>query len=39
MQADDQEEKMVSSTYTGIPDSMLRHEYQVSCFAELLSGC
>lgn len=25
-----QDEKTVKSSYTGIPDSMLRHEYQVS---------
>ena len=30
--ADGQEEKMIKSSYTGIPDSMLRHEYQVSQF-------
>ena len=28
--ADEQEEKLIKSSYTGIPDSMLRHEYQVS---------
>ena len=25
-----QDERMVSSSYTGMPDTMLRHEYQVS---------
>jgi carnosine N-methyltransferase len=29
-EADEQEEKLIKSSYTGIPDSMLRHEYQVS---------
>jgi hypothetical protein len=26
----EKEERLVKSTYTGMPDSMLRHEYQVS---------
>jgi carnosine N-methyltransferase len=29
-EADGKEEKLIKSSYTGIPDSMLRHEYQVS---------
>jgi len=36
--ADEQEEKLIKSSYTGIPDSMLRHEYQVSLNRYLAVG-
>lgn len=35
--ANGQEEKLIKSSYTGIPDSMLRHEYQVSISDRMLS--